>query len=158
VRAPEDEVFVTVTLRTTEVAFWGTLTPPIARMWSPPGVSRPPSILVSRIRTGLRPVYTLSVRKVKVSSARVALVPPGVVTVTSVLPAACGGLTAVICEPDTNVKLEAFVDPKLTAVAPVNPHPVIETLLPPVDGPDVGETLVTIGVLLSGALLHSTAT
>jgi hypothetical protein len=35
--------------------------------------------------------------------------------------------------------------PKLTAVAPVNPDPVIVTCVPPVAGPDDGFTVVTTG-------------
>ena len=57
----------------------------------------------------------------------VALVPKGVVTVTLTTPAAPGGEMAVILVALTTVKLEAAVAPKLTAVAPVNPVPVIVT-------------------------------
>ena len=39
----------------------------------------------------------------------------------------------------------AAVAPKLTAVAPVKLVPVIVTLVPPVAGPLVGETDVTVG-------------
>jgi hypothetical protein len=39
----------------------------------------------------------------------------------------------------------AGVEPNVTAVAPVNPVPVIVTLVPPVAGPEVGATLVTVG-------------
>ncbi len=37
------------------------------------------------------------------------------------------------------------VRPEVTAVAPVNPVPVIVTVVPPVLGPEVGLTPVTVG-------------
>jgi len=43
------------------------------------------------------------------------------------------------------VKLPAVVSPKVTAVAPVNPVPVMVTLVPPDAGPEVTDTLVTRG-------------
>jgi len=52
---------------------------------------------------------------------------------------------AVIWVADTTVKLGADVPPKLTEVAPVNPVPVIVTTVPPVVGPAVGNTPVTVG-------------
>ncbi len=58
------------------------------------------------------------------------LVPEGVVTVTSTMPAACAGLVAVICESELKVKA-AEVVPKWTDVAPVKPQPVIVTMVPP---------------------------
>jgi len=45
----------------------------------------------------------------------------------------------------TTVKPAAAVAPKVTAVAPVKPVPVMVTLVPPVEGPDVGEINVTVG-------------
>ena len=42
-------------------------------------------------------------------------------------------------------KLAAAVAPKLTPVAPVNPVPVIVTLVPPAAGPEVEEMPVTLG-------------
>jgi hypothetical protein len=39
----------------------------------------------------------------------------------------------------------AATDPKETPVASVNPVPVIVTVVPPPDGPVVGETEVTVG-------------
>ena len=50
--------------------------------------------------------------------ADVALVPPGVVTVTSTGPAACAGVVAVICVFEFTVTLLAAVSPKLTPEAP----------------------------------------
>ena len=43
------------------------------------------------------------------------------------------------------VKPVAEVAPKLTAVAPEKPLPVIVTVVPPASGPDVGEIDVTAG-------------
>jgi hypothetical protein len=80
------------------------------------------------------------------SFALVALVPPTVVTVTSTVPAACAGDVAVIEVSLLTVK-PAAVAPKFTAVAPVNPVPVIVTDVPPDDGPLDGATFVTVGAL-----------
>ena len=76
--------------------------------------------------------------------AEVALVPPGVVTVISMVPAACAGEVAVIWVAELTVKV-AEVPPKLTIVAPVNPVPVIMTEVPPAAGPLVGFLPVTDG-------------
>ena len=73
------------------------------------------------------------------------------VTVTSTVPAEPAGLVAVIEVSLVTVNEDAAVDPNLTAVtalvepAPVKPVPVIITEVPPVIGPAVGETLVTVG-------------
>ena len=69
------------------------------------------------------------------SAAEVAEVPPGVVTVTSTVPAPAGEV-AVIEVAELTVKLVALVAPNLTAVAPVKPVPVIVTDVPPAVGPD----------------------
>lgn len=55
-------------------------------------------------------------------------VPPDVVTLTE--PVAPVPTTAVICVAVTTLKLAAAVPPKLTAVAPVRPVPVIVTVAP----------------------------
>ena len=55
----------------------------------------------------------------------------GVVTVTSAIPEPAGEV-AVILISELTVKLVAAVEPNLTAVAPVNPVPVIVTVVPPV--------------------------
>ena len=73
------------------------------------------------------------------------LVPPGVVTVTSMVPAPCAGSTAVMLVALLTVKLAALVEPKLTAVAPARLVPVIVTLVPPLVGPEVGASCVTVG-------------
>ena len=79
------------------------------------------------------------------SLAPVALVPPGVVTVMSTVPAEPAGAVAVIEVALLTVKPVALVAPNLTAVAPVRLVPVIVTLVPPAVGPAVGLTLLTVG-------------
>jgi len=79
------------------------------------------------------------------SLAEVALVPPAVVTVMSIVPALPAGVVAVIDVALFTVKLVAFVAPNFTAVAPVKFVPVIATLVPPALGPLVGLTDVTVG-------------
>ena len=73
-------------------------------------------------------------------------VPPGVVTVTSIVPELAAGEVAVIEVSDLTVNDVAEVDPNLTAVAPVKPVPVIVTEVPPASGPAVGLMLVTVGI------------
>ena len=72
------------------------------------------------------------------SAATVTLVPSGVVTVTSTLPAGSGGEVAVICVAESTVKLAAAVEPKLTPVASVNPEPETVTVLAPAGSPATG--------------------
>src|SRR6185312_15131514 len=80
------------------------------------------------------------------SAALVALVPAGVVTVTSTTPAAAPvGAVTVIEVSLLTVKLAAAIAPKLTAVAPRKFVPVIVTTVPPASGPLLGETLMTVG-------------
>jgi hypothetical protein len=74
----------------------------------------------------------------------VALIPPGVVTVTSTVPAPAGEV-AVICVALFIVNVVAAVAPNFTAVAPVKFVPVMVTLVPPAVGPLVGFTDVTVG-------------
>jgi hypothetical protein len=78
------------------------------------------------------------------SAGDVALVPPGVVTVTSTVPVPAGEI-AVILVAESTVKLEALLIPNITVVAPVNPVPVTVTVVPPAAGPAIGEMLVTAG-------------
>jgi hypothetical protein len=49
------------------------------------------------------------------------------------------------------LKLTAATDPKVTLVAPLNPLPLIVTVVPPAAGPDVGEMAVMAGAT-AGAL------
>ncbi len=76
------------------------------------------------------------------SAALVAVVPPGVVTVTSTVPEPAGAVAVMLVELLT-VKLGAAVAPKLTAPAPVRPVPVMVTEVP--FGPEVGLSAVTVG-------------
>ena len=71
--------------------------------------------------------------------------PPGVVTLTSTVPALPAGAVAVICVSLLMVKPAAAVPPNATAVAPVNPVPVIVTVVPPATMPVIGERLVMVG-------------
>ena len=71
------------------------------------------------------------------SAALVALVPPGVVTVTSTVPVPAGAVALMLVALLT-VKLEAAVVPNFTALAPVKLVPVIATEVPPVLGPRPG--------------------
>ena len=66
------------------------------------------------------------------------------VTLTSTVPVPAGDV-AVIWVAELTVKVVAAVAPKITAVAPVNPVPVIVTVVPPDVGPDVGEIEVAAG-------------
>jgi hypothetical protein len=81
----------------------------------------------------------------KWSALDVADVPLGVVTVTSMVPEASAGATAVIAVSDTIVKLVAAVAPNVTALAPVKFVPVIVTTLPPLTDPSVALTALTVG-------------
>ena len=78
------------------------------------------------------------------SAVLVALTPPGVVTVTSTVPADCAGTVAVIWVSDTTVKPDAGTEPNSTADAPVNPLPDIVRVAPPLSGPADGETAVNV--------------
>jgi hypothetical protein len=74
-----------------------------------------------------------------------ALVPPGVVTVTSTVPEVPAGAVTVIDVLELTVTAVPGFVPKLTVVAPVNPLPVRVTTLVPVTGPELGETPLTVG-------------
>ena len=82
--------------------------------------------------------------------------PPGVVTVTSTVPATLGGEVAVIWVAESTGELVAGVAPKSTAVAPVKPVPVMVTVVPPAVGPEPGadrgdRRRRVVGELVSGA-------
>jgi hypothetical protein len=74
-----------------------------------------------------------------------ALVPLEEVTVTSTVPAACNGEVAVIKVDETTERLLPATEPKWTALAPVNPVPVMVTAVPPTRGPTTGLTELTVG-------------
>jgi hypothetical protein len=82
---------------------------------------------------------------VKWSVVLVAEAAAGVVTVTSTTPAACAGELTVILVAETTLTLDAAAVPKWTAVAPVNPVPVIVTAVPPAVVPVLGAMDVTAG-------------
>ena len=71
-------------------------------------------------------------------------VPPGVVTVTSSVPAP-GGLAVVMVVLFTTVNAATEVPLNFTTVAPVNPVPEMVTDVPPLPGPVNGATLLTVG-------------
>ena len=77
------------------------------------------------------------------SAAVAAEVPADVVAVMSTVPFP-GGLTTVICVPDSAV-INPAAPPKPTPVAPDRPVPVIVTLVPPAVLPLAGETPETAG-------------
>ena len=77
------------------------------------------------------------------SEVDAALVPAGVVTVTSTVPVPAGAVT-MICVEELTV-YTALEPPKLTAVAPVKFVPVIVTDVPPASGPLDGLIVVTVG-------------
>lgn len=73
------------------------------------------------------------------------LVPTGVVTMMSTVPAAPAGDVAVIWVALLTVKLVAGALPNTTAAAPVKFAPVMVTTVPPASGPLLGFTRVTAG-------------
>jgi hypothetical protein len=77
----------------------------------------------------------------------VALVPPGVVTVTSTVPLPAGEVAEMLLELLT-VKVVAAVPPNFTAVAPVKFVPVTVTEVPLPAGPEDGLTDVTVGAAM----------
>ena len=81
----------------------------------------------------------------KRSADEIALVPPGVATVTFTVPADSAGDAVVIEVGEFTLKLVALADPNLTVVAPVKLVPVIVTEVPPATGPFFGDSLVTVG-------------
>ena len=75
------------------------------------------------------------------------LVPSGVVTVMSTVPAEAAGAMATMEVPAAlTVKLVAAAEPKSTEVAPTKSTPLTVTLVPPAPGPEAGFTPVTAGV------------
>jgi hypothetical protein len=68
-----------------------------------------------------------------------------VVTRTSTVPAAPAGTVAETFVFEITRNVVAGVAPNATALAPVNPEPVMVTVVPPPVGADAGDTLVTAG-------------
>ena len=81
----------------------------------------------------------------KWSATEAALVPLGVLTMTSTVPAAADGDKAVTSVAEPTVYDVAAVLPKLTAVAPVKPVPLMVTEVPPPSAPASGLTALTTG-------------
>ena len=75
----------------------------------------------------------------------VALVPPGVVTVTSTVPAVPAGAVAVMVVALVTVTLVAAFEPKLTEAPLTKLVPVIVTTVPLLSGPAAGLMFVTVG-------------
>ena len=94
---------------------------------------------------GVMPVMTGTGSYVNWSAEEDALVPPGVMTVTSTVPGACAGETAIRVVAEVTVTLLALEVPKSTVAPVTNPVPVIVTEVPPATGPAVGTMLVTVG-------------
>ena len=82
---------------------------------------------------------------VKWSPAFTGLVPFGVVTRTSTVPAAPAGVVASTVVASTGVNDVAATPPMLTALAPVRLVPVMTMFVPPAVEPLFGTTLVTVG-------------
>jgi hypothetical protein len=93
---------------------------------------------------GLTEVTVGAALYVKWSAADVAEVPFGVVTVTSTVPVPAGEVAVMDVALLTTTPVAALA-PKWTAVAPVKPVPLMDTLVPPTAGPEVGLTAVTVG-------------
>jgi hypothetical protein len=104
--------------------------------WIVTCVKRSPLVGVNEDTVGAGVVGVVTVKSVALAS-----VPPGVVTAIGPVVAPTGTV-AVICTPESTVK-DAFVPFNVTAVAPVNPVPVIVTTVP--SGPDAGSKLSTVG-------------
>jgi hypothetical protein len=80
------------------------------------------------------------------SAALVVLVPPSVATVTSTVPTVPEGAVAVMLDDVLTVyACDGLPVPKSTLEASDRPVPVIVTTVPPVLGPVLGLTPVTVG-------------
>lgn len=71
--------------------------------------------------------------------------PPGLETSTGTVAATPGGVVVWIWFGLTTVTLEENTPPKLTVTPGTKPVPVIVTTVPPLAGPEIGETLDTSG-------------
>ena len=107
---------------------------------------------------GLIPVTTGGAIYVYLSALVAALVPAGVETVTSTVPAeADAGTVAVRVVLLTTLTPVAATVPKSTVLAPLNPVPVIVTVEPPVRGPLDGLIPVTATGGATTAMLPGSA-
>jgi hypothetical protein len=80
----------------------------------------------------------------------VVAVPLAVVTLTAACPTVPAGEVAVMEVAELTVKVVAAFAPKLTAVAPVKPVPVMVMEVPPATGPVLG----AIDVMVGAAVTH----
>jgi hypothetical protein len=71
----------------------------------------------------------------------------GLVTITLLAPAVPDGVTAVIVAELTTIILVAVVPPMVTVTVPevAKPVPAMVTLVPPANGPMIGEIDVVVG-------------
>jgi len=93
---------------------------------------------------GLTALTTVgTTKKVNLSPLPVVLLPLGVVTVMSIVPAASAGEIAVIDVSESMVNDDAGVEPKSTAVTAEKPVPTRATTVPPSARPERGLTPVT---------------
>ena len=77
--------------------------------------------------------------------ARLAACPLGLVTCTALAPAVPAGVTARTCVAERNVTPVAATPFTCTVAPETNAAPVIVIVVPPVVGPDAGDTVVTAG-------------
>lgn len=76
--------------------------------------------------------------------------PSALVTTTSTLPAACGGVVAVIEVPLATTTFEAAVPPMETVAPAANPVPDRVTVVPPAVVADAGAIAVSVGATGAG--------
>src|SRR5271166_1057540 len=114
-------------------------------------VTKPVPVMVTEVSPatgpalGLTPATTGTLYEVNWSALEGAEVPPGVVTVTSTVPADAAGELAVISVDETTETELAGMAPNWTVAPATKPVPVMVTEVPPATGPAFGLTAVTIG-------------
>ena len=112
---------------------------------------KPVPVMITLVPPAAGPVFGLTLvtvggpSKVNWSAADGAEVPPGVVTVTSTVPAPSPGVVAVIEVALLITYDVAGMPPKYTLVANFKFVPVMVTEVPPPNGPAVGEIPMTVG-------------
>jgi hypothetical protein len=113
-------------------------------------VVNPDPVIVTTVSPAAGPELGLTAvtlgRYVNSSLLDRAEVSPDVVTVTSTTPTvAAAGAVAVICVAESKVTFVAETVPNVTVDAAVKPDPSTVTTVPPLAGPELGLTLVTLG-------------
>jgi hypothetical protein len=106
-------------------------------------------VMVTEVPPAATPLFGLTLLTVGLTTyvnplARLPLCPL-TVTVTVTAPAAPAGVVAVICVLLTTTTLVAAAAPNVTVAPDTKFVPVIVTAVPPVVGPLLGDTLVTVG-------------